>query len=199
MYRPYHRALQALLQRKLARFGHVVLLCAHSMPSTPRPAPNPSPQSPPHPPATRQPASPPRADVVPGTGGRTSALAPVIDRVDAHARAYGFSVRHDDPYRGGYSTATYGRPAQGVHAVQIEIARRLYKHVDETSLRIDVQGFRIVREFARTLAARLAEPVVIGGDPQTPIADGAPRYGGAPRAATEPFRSSGAAEPRRSR
>jgi N-formylglutamate amidohydrolase len=91
---------------------------------------------------------------VPGTRGRTSAAAPVIDRVDAHAKAHGFSVRHDDPYRGGYSTATYGRPAQGVHAIQIEIARRLY--MDETSLRIDVQGFRAVREFARTLAARLA-------------------------------------------
>ena len=33
-----YRALEALLQRKLDRFGHVVLLCAHSMPSEPRPA-----------------------------------------------------------------------------------------------------------------------------------------------------------------
>jgi N-formylglutamate amidohydrolase len=181
VYRPYHRALQALLQRKLARFGHVVLLCAHSMPSQPRPAPH----------GTRQPAPPPRADIVPGTRGRTSALAPVIDRVDAHARAHGFSVRHDDPYRGGYSTATYGRPAQGVHAVQIEIARRLY--MDETSLRIDVQGFRIVREFARTLAARLAEP-----PDDRPILDGAPRNGSPTRSPAEPFHAR-AAEPRRSR
>src|SRR6185312_4057142 len=156
VYRPYHRALAALLQRKLADFGRAVLLCAHSMPGQPRPE---------RPSGPRQPAPPlaPRADLVPGTRGRTSAAGVLIDTVEAHGKAFGFSIRHDDPYRGGFSTAFYGRPAQGVHAVQIEMARRLY--MDETSLRIDVQGFRIVREFARTLAARLAEPGHVGGDP----------------------------------
>ncbi len=149
VYRPYHRTLEALLQRKVARFGHVVLLCAHSMPSHPRPPPLAAG-------GARQAAPPPtfRADLVPGSRGRTSAAGVVIDRVDAHGKAFGFSVRHDDPYRGGFSTTHYGRPAQGVHAIQIEIARRLY--MDETSHRIDAQGFRAVREFARTLAARLA-------------------------------------------
>ncbi len=147
VYGPYHRALAALLQRKVAEFGHVVLICAHSMPSQPRPLP-------PAPDGTRQTTQPPRADLVPGTRGRTSAAKVVIDRVDAHASASGFSVRHDDPYRGGFSTAHYGRPARGMHAIQIEIARRLY--MDETTLRIDAKGFRAVREFARTLAARLA-------------------------------------------
>jgi N-formylglutamate deformylase len=145
VYRPYHATLEALLQRKVARFGHVVLLCAHSMPSQPRPAPD----------GARSPApTVSRADLVPGTRGRTSAAGAVIDRVDAHGKAFGFSVRHDDPYRGGFSTAHYGKPARGVHAVQIEIARRLY--MDESTHRIDAQGFRAVREFARTLAARLA-------------------------------------------
>jgi N-formylglutamate amidohydrolase len=143
VYRPYHRALEGILQRKLDRFGHVVLLCAHSMPSQPRPGANGVAMT-----------LPPRADLVPGTRGRTSAAGVVIDRVDAHGNACGFSIRHDDPYRGGFSTAHYGQPAQGVHAVQIEIARRLY--MDETALRIDAHGFRAVREFARTLAARLA-------------------------------------------
>ena len=153
VYRPYHRALTAILRRKVSRFGFAVLLCAHSMPCQPRPAPSgargPRAPAPPRPP---QPFF--RADLVPGTRGRTSAAAEVIDRVDAHGRTFGWSIRHDDPYRGGFSTAFYGRPGAGVHAVQIEIARRLY--MDETSLRIDPQGFRAVREFARTLAARLA-------------------------------------------
>ncbi len=175
VYRPYHRALEALLVRKLDRFGHVVLLCAHSMPSEPRP-PRPASSSGARPQA---PPIPYRADLVPGTRGRTSAAGEVIDRVDAHGKAFGFSIRHDDPYRGGFSTTHYGRPAQGVHAIQIEIARRLY--MDETSLRIDAQGFQAVREFARTLAARLAfaepdapvrklrrECSIDGGDPQTP-------------------------------
>lgn len=147
LYRPYHAALERLLQRKMERFGFAILLCAHSMPSQPRPAPGPNE-------GRAAPAVYSRADLVPGTRGRTTAAGVVIDRVDAHGRAFGWSIRHDDPYRGGFSTAFYGRPARGVHAVQIEIARRLY--MDETSLRIDPQGFRAVREFARTLAARLA-------------------------------------------
>jgi N-formylglutamate deformylase len=147
VYRPYHRALDGLLQRKLARFGYAVLLCAHSMPGQPRLSGGNG---------VRQPAPPtlPRADLVPGTRGRTSAAGVVIDRVEAHGKAFGYSIRHDDPYRGGFSTCFYGRPAQGVHAVQLEMARRLY--MDEGTLRIDPHGFRAVREFARTLAARLA-------------------------------------------
>lgn len=147
VYRPYHRALAALLQRKLAHFGHAILLCAHSMPGQPRPERGAG---------LRQSAPPfvPRADLVPGTRGRTSAAGVVIDTVEAHGKAFGFSIKHDDPYRGGFSTGFYGRPAQGVHAVQIEMARRLY--MDEGSLRMDPQGFRAVREFVRTLAARLA-------------------------------------------
>ncbi|MFO0762484.1 MAG: N-formylglutamate amidohydrolase [Byssovorax sp.] len=151
VYRPYHRTLKALIARKVERFGAAVLLCAHSMP-TPPPRPGD---------LWAQ-----RADLVPGTRGRTSAAGVVIDRVDAHARRHGFTVRHDDPYRGGFTTAHYGRPAEGVHAVQIEIARRRY--MDEPTLRIDPQAFGSVREFARTLVARLAF-----SDPDAPLpADG---------------------------
>ena len=140
VYRPYHRAVQAVLARKVARFGFAILLCAHSMPSRGR--------------GGHADPDANRADLVPGTRGRTSAAGSVIDRVDAHGRALNWTIRHDDPYRGGFSTGHYGRPTEGVHAVQIEIARRRY--MDESTLRIDPQGFAAVREFARTLAARLA-------------------------------------------
>ena len=201
VYRPYHRTLEALLQRKVARFGHVVLLCAHSMPSQARPFLG-APAGP------RQPAPPPafRADLVPGSRGRTSAAGAVIDRVDAHGKAFGFTVRHDDPYRGGFSTAHYGQPAQGVHAIQIEIARRLY--MDESTHRIDAQGFRAVREFARTLAARLAfaepdapartlrrEPGHDGGSAPKPGHDGgsAPKPGHDGGSAPKPGHDGGSA------
>jgi N-formylglutamate deformylase len=140
IYRPYHRALEALLAQKVDRFGFAILLCAHSMPSQGRGG---------HPDHGAY-----RADLVPGTRGRTSAAGVVIDRVDAHGRARKWRIQHDDPYRGGFSTGHYGRPARGVHAVQIEISRRRY--MDESTLRIDPQGFAGVREFARSLAARLA-------------------------------------------
>ena len=117
-YRPYHRTLAEVLERKRARFGFAILLAAHSMPSVGRTG-HGDPQA-------------VRADVVPGTRGRTSASAGFIDAVDAHARAAGFTVAHDDPYQGGYTTQHYGRPDLHVHVVQVELARRLY--MDEPTL-----------------------------------------------------------------
>jgi N-formylglutamate amidohydrolase len=156
-YRPYHRTLASVLERKRARFGHAVLLAAHSMPSTGR-----------RPEGrvdsargernerseTRQTAEAARADVVPGTRGRTSAAAAFIDAVDAHARGASLSVAHDDPYQGGYTTQHYGRPPAGVHVVQVELARRLY--MDETSL-CRSSGFDRMRAWCADLAGILGK------------------------------------------
>jgi len=102
--------------------------------------------------APSEPPRPARADVVPGTRGRTSAAAPFIDAVEAHARACGWTVRHDDPYAGGFTTQHYGRPGAGVHAVQVELARRLY--LDEGTLR-PAPAFPAVRAWCRALVAEL--------------------------------------------
>lgn len=137
VYRPYHEALAALVARKVSRFGHAVVLAAHSMPSVGA--------------SSRGPRAA-RADVVPGTRGRTSASGHYIDVVDAHARRAGLTVAHDDPYRGGFTTQHYGRPAHHVHVVQVELARRLY--MDERTLE-PTAGFDATRRFCRELVAAL--------------------------------------------
>ncbi|HVW28516.1 MAG TPA: N-formylglutamate amidohydrolase [Polyangiaceae bacterium] len=141
VYRPYHRTLAALLERKRAQFGHAVLLCAHSMPSHGRLG---------HTDAGRE-----RADVVPGTRGRTTAAPAVINTPDALAREFGWTVSHDDPYRGGHSTVHYGKPASRVHAVQVELARRLY--MDERTLEKKPNDFSKVQSFCDALVARLGD------------------------------------------
>jgi N-formylglutamate amidohydrolase len=140
LHRPYHAEIQRILARKLERFGIAVLLAAHSMPSHARFA-------------TGE-IGPARADVVPGTRGRSSADGRFIDAVEAHAVARGWSVKHDDPYRGGYTTAHYGRPAERVHALQVELARRLYMDEERLSLSASAQD---VRNWCRALVAKLGE------------------------------------------
>ena len=137
-YRPYHQTIAEILERKRARFGFAVLLAAHSMPSVGR-AGHGDPQA-------------VRADVVPGTRGRTSSAASFIDCVDAHARQAGLSVAHDDPYQGGYTTQHYGRPSLNVHVVQVELARRLY--MDEATLSKNA-GFDRMRAWCTALAKAL--------------------------------------------
>jgi len=139
-HRPYHEAIAQCLERKRARFGFSVLICGHSMPS----------------PRMRSLRSTPAlADIVPGSRGRTSASGPWIDVVDEVAKGCGFRVQHDVPYRGGFSTGHYGRPGEGWHAVQIEIARRLY--MDEQRLGRSPGGFAKVKQFADDVVARTVE------------------------------------------
>jgi N-formylglutamate amidohydrolase len=145
VWRPYHRELADLVEKKKQRFGLAVILAAHSMPSSERGSRNPGSGRDAH-------DGERRADVVPGTRGRRSAAPELIDAVEAHARRAGWSVRHDDPYAGGYTTQHYGRPGEAVHAVQVELARRLY--LDEGSLR-PLRTFDAVQTWCRSLVALL--------------------------------------------
>ncbi len=134
---PYHTEVERQLERLRRRFGFVVLLAAHSMPSTGRGVGG----------TVR------RADIVPGTRGRTTAASPVIDTVDRHFRERGMSVRHDEPYRGGWTTGHYGRPRQGIHAIQVELNRGLY--VDEKTHEPLAEGVSSLQEALMTLAEKL--------------------------------------------
>ena len=103
IYRPYHEAVEQALQARREQFGYAILLCAHSMPSS----------------ATT-------TDIVPGTRGGFSCAPSMTDLVKSLAGQAGFSAVVDSPYMGGYGVRHYGNPTSGVHAIQVEISRRLY-------------------------------------------------------------------------
>jgi N-formylglutamate amidohydrolase len=69
------------------------------------------------------------------------------------------SVAHDEPYRGGFSTSHYGRPKDRVHAIQIELARRLY--MDEQSLTKKPREFENLKNFCRSTTQALGELVLV--------------------------------------
>jgi N-formylglutamate deformylase len=145
IYRPYHQTLQALLAERVAEFGFAILLCGHSMPSRGREG---------HIDPGRE-----RADVVPGSRGRSTCADSVLRLVDRNAAAFRLSVAHDEPYRGGFSTSHYGRPRDRVHAIQIELARRLY--MDEQALTKKPREFENLRTFCRTVTQALGELVLV--------------------------------------
>jgi N-formylglutamate amidohydrolase len=141
IHRPYHERLRTCLEEKRERFGFAILLCAHSMPSNDR--------------TTDGRPGAPRADVVPGSRGGTTAAPAVLAAIDEHAASAGLTVRHDDPYSGGFATAHYGRPQEGIHAIQIELARRLY--MTERGLQKKPSDFERCAAFCTSLVARLGE------------------------------------------
>ena len=109
LYKPYHRTLRSLLKRTVERFGHVVLIDCHSMPSSS---------------LGRDDGL--RADIVLGDRYGTSCANLLTDLVDATLRERGYAVVRNKPYAGGFITEHYGNPASGLHAIQIELNRAIY-------------------------------------------------------------------------
>ncbi len=107
VYRPYHRALGALLQRSQAMFGQAWLIDCHSMPADADPS-------------SRSP------DIVIGDRFGASCGSGLAAHVERLFRTRGYSTARNAPYAGGFATMAHGRPAHGRHALQIEFRRRLY-------------------------------------------------------------------------
>ena len=140
-YDPYHQALSEEAAQIRERHGRVLVLAAHSMPSAGR--------------QTIGGGRARRADVVPGTRGRSTADGRIIDLVDSHFREAGFSVKHDDPYRGGWTTSRYGAPRRGQHAVQIELNRALY--VNERTSEVNQNDFTRLQAVLDELVGKLGD------------------------------------------
>jgi N-formylglutamate amidohydrolase len=115
VHAPYHTALAGLAAEAKARHGRALIVDWHSMPSG-------------------------AGRVGPGRGGDFvlgdrfgqacgGAVTGLVERV---LRDRGYRVVRNTPYAGGFTTEHYGRPHEGVHALQIEIDRGLY--LDETGL-----------------------------------------------------------------
>jgi N-formylglutamate amidohydrolase len=117
-YFPYHRALRNLLAATRERFGCYLLVDCHSMPSVGGP----------------MDADPglKRLDIVLGDCYGTACAPAVTELAERTLRGLGFTVRRNLPYAGGYTTRHYGKPREGLHALQIEVNRALY--MDEQSI-----------------------------------------------------------------
>jgi len=80
--------------------------------------------------------------------------APVIVEVlESSLKRAGYQVRRNKPFAGGYITEHFGAPADGAHAVQIEIARALY--LDERRI-VRTEGWSTLQEDLFAAAKALA-------------------------------------------
>ena len=109
VYEPYHECLARLLTRTHAAFGYAILIDCHSMPASIRVA-----------------DGGVRPDFIIGDRFGTSTNAALTECAISLLASMGYAVAHNKPYAGGFITEHYGRPAQGLHALQIEVNRGLY-------------------------------------------------------------------------
>ena len=143
-HRPYHQAVEEQLALLVDRFGCALLLDCHSMPPPPAGIP----------------------PIVFGDGRGRTADAWLSAEAMAIAGRCGFASGLNDPFAGGHVIDRHARPAQGIHALQVEIDRRAY--LDE-ALAAPGPGFDRVTALIDALAVGLGEALLA----QPPLATAA--------------------------
>ena len=137
-WRPYHACLRQLMDEARAGFGEALLVDCHSMPRE----------------AIETPSRGRRPDIVLGDRFGAATVPALIEGVEAAFRDAGFTVARNAPFAGAYIVQTYGGPARGRHAVQVEIDRSIY--MDEAAVEPH-GGFDEVRERLSGVAARICD------------------------------------------
>jgi N-formylglutamate amidohydrolase len=153
VHRPYHRALAGRLDLARGATGAAILIDWHSMPG---------PVAAPGQLDGASPAGRRAPDVVLGDRHGAACAPALTDWMEAQFTAAGLRVARNHPYAGGYTTETYGRPAAGLHALQVEISRPLY--LDEVRL-VPGPGFQRLKR----LLTRLTRDLVAAADTLVPV------------------------------
>lgn len=115
-YFPYHNALKELIDAGVKKFGKILLIDCHSMPGAP---------------AQPQNASP-LADFILGDRFGNACPLEYSTHIANKLKSFGYSVRYNSPYAGGFITQHYSSSYRNVSALQIEINRNLY--MDQSTL-----------------------------------------------------------------
>jgi N-formylglutamate deformylase len=136
-WQPYHQALKNTLAEMKARYGKVVLLDAHSILSkVPRFFEGQLP------------------DFNFGSANGESCSAELINKV-AQLDLSPYSTVVNGRFKGGYITRGYGRPADNIHAVQLELSQHTY--MDEPSDQYNEEKAAKVKEKLQDFVQCLAD------------------------------------------
>lgn len=141
-WRPYHAALQRLLDEALAVHGRRWHLNVHSMPDDSH--------------RRLGLGNAPLADFVLGDLDGLTADEATLRVLEDCLCAQGFSVARNDPFKGVEIIRRSGDPSRGCHAVQVEVKKSLY--MDEATHRPH-DGFPRVQAAINALLAALAQHV----------------------------------------
>jgi formiminoglutamase len=98
-----------------------------------------------------------------GTNGGTT-CAPAIEEAVASicARAEGYTSVVNGRFKGGWTTRHYGRPADGVHAIQMELAQSAYLASEELPFDYDAGKARKLRVHLKEILKTLNDLALSG-------------------------------------
>lgn len=115
-YKPYHDFIEQRLAEMLVKFERVLLWDCHSIRQ--------------YVPGIRKEKFP---DLILGDADGTSASPGIIEAALTTLDHSRYEVSHNHPFKGGYITRHFGKPAAHIHALQLEMTKLNYMDDAETS------------------------------------------------------------------
>ena len=117
-YFPYHRKIRMFIDYIKKNHNKVVILDCHSMSSE---------------------IVSDSTDIVISNNSNKSANPIITNILQKLFESYGYKVKINNPFKGGFITKYYGRPDKHVNVIQIEINKKLY--LCEENFNIDIKNF----------------------------------------------------------
>lgn len=140
-FEPYHQTVQVLLDDTKACFGQVLLWDCHSI-------------------RREVPAihAGPFPDLILGSADQTSASPELITLALQQLGSSSYSLQHNTPFKGGYITRHFGRPAVQQHTLQLEMTKDVY--MDDTEQHYDPARADRMRTLLRQTLLKLGEALL---------------------------------------
>lgn len=137
-YNPYHEKIASLLEERKKKFGKVLLWDCHSI---------------------REYVKTIQADKFPdlilGDADESSADRKLIETTLSTLKNSSYTVNHNHPFKGGQITRYFGRPSQGIHALQLEMTKTNY--MDDSETNYDATRANKMREVLKRVFENLIE------------------------------------------
>ena len=138
LYKPYHQALQNTIEKIHDKFGYVILIDCHSMPTRYWDNKNIF-----------------RPDLILGDRFGSSCPKNLTDSAEKIFHSLSYSVGRNKPFAGGYITEKYGQPELGYFTIQIELSRKLYMNESNFSLIANSEKVKNdLAEFAKQISLK---------------------------------------------
>lgn len=115
-YWPYHTELVRLISDLKSEFGTVMIWDAHSIRQV-----------------VRTIGREKFPDLILGDVNMTSSSKELIDAAFQNLGKSSYTIKHNDPFIGGFITRAYGRPVDNQHALQLEMSKINYMDDSETT------------------------------------------------------------------
>jgi N-formylglutamate deformylase len=140
-YTPYHNKVQQLLNELKATFGKVLLWDCHSIREFV--------------PTIHKEKFP---DLILGDANGTSASPGLIETAINGLETGGYLFSYNHPFKGGYITRYFGKPAESQHALQLEMTKT--KYMDDSETKYDLARANKMRKVLQLTLSNLAEQLI---------------------------------------